>query len=347
DVRVLTFLVPAVILLAIGGSWLLVNSALKPVQQITESARQIGDESLDRRLPVERSDEIGELAMTFNDLLARLEIAMNERDDVLDQHRRFLADASHELRTPLTAIRGYTAMLAGWGLSDPAIARESVTAIDRNATRMSMMIEQLMLLARGDDPDLSPNLSRIDLAELVRGAASDASHLAEDRISIVTRTPETAFAEVDGMQIRQVLDLLLDNALKYTPDGGTIAVDVTRSPGMVAVIVTDSGPGIPQDQLPFVFDRFYRADPSRSTPGAGLGLAIGKQVVARHGGSLTAENAPQGGARFVMRLPSGGSIPVSPGMPAIPHSRPATPSTPRQSAAGSKVPDPEPPAPAG
>jgi signal transduction histidine kinase len=134
DVRILTFLIPAAVLLAIGGSWLLVSSSLKPVQQITAAAQQIGDESLDRRLPVERPDEIGELAMTINNLLARLEVAIDERDEALDQQRRFLADAGHELRTPLTAIRGYARMLNDWALDDPALARESMAAIDRDAT---------------------------------------------------------------------------------------------------------------------------------------------------------------------------------------------------------------------
>lgn len=346
DWRILAFLIPAMLALAIGGSWVLVSFILKPVQQITTAARQIGDESLDQRLPVERPDEIGTLAMTFNDLLGRLEYAMKERDDALDQQRRFLADASHELRTPLTAIRGFAGMLDGWALHDPELARESVVAIEQNARRMSVMVEQLMLLARGDDPDFSPKLSNTDLAELARGAVEDAGHLTGDRISILARTPETAFAQVDGMQIRQVLDVLLDNALKHTPDGGTVDIRVTRSPGVVNTVVTDSGPGIPADQLPFVFDRFYRGDVSRSSPGSGLGLAIAKQIVARRGGSLTAENAPDAGARFILRLPVGDSTPARSGTPAAPRSRPtATPGQPR-SAAGATAPDPGTPAPA-
>jgi signal transduction histidine kinase len=306
DVRILTFLIPAAVLLAIAGSWLLVKSSLRPVKQITAAARQIGDESLDQRLPVERQDEIGELAMTFNDLLSRLEIALAERDRALEQQRRFLADASHELRTPLTAIRGYARMLNDWALDDPTVARESIDAIERDATRMSRMVEQLLQLARGDDLDLTPSLARTDLAALVRGPARDAEQIAEHPVSLVVTAPETAWAEVDAMQIRQVLDILLDNALKYTPEGGTVEVRVTRSPGMVTIAVTDSGPGIPVDQLPFVFDRFYRGDRSRSTPGTGIGLSIAKQIVARHGGSLTAENAPGGGAQLTVRLPAGG-----------------------------------------
>lgn len=347
DVRVLTFLIPAILLIAIGGSWLLVRATLKPVQQLTEAARQIGDESLDQRLPVEHRDEIGNLAMTFNDQLARLELAIRERDDALDQQRRFLADASHELRTPLTAIRGYARVLEGWGLDDPEVARESAAAIGQNAARMSAMVEQLMLLARGDDPDLSPSRTRTDLAALARGAAGDAALLAGDHVHIETNTPETAFAEIDAMQIRQVLDALLDNALKLTPDGGSIQLRVTRSPGIVTTTVTDSGPGIPQDRLPYIFDRFYRADPSRSTPGAGLGLAIAKQIVARHGGSLTAENTPASGAKFTLRLPAGGSTPAASDRPATRHSRPATPSIQPQPAAGQTTPDPGTPAPEG
>jgi signal transduction histidine kinase len=208
DVRVLSFLVPAAVLLAIGGSWLLVNSSLKPVKQITASAREIGDESLDQRLPVERNDEIGELAATFNDLLARLELAMRERDEALEQQRRFLADASHELRTPLTAIRGYARMLDGWALDDPPLARESVDAIERDATRMSVMVDRLLQLARGDDPDLTPRLAPVDLAELAAGAVADARRLAGDRVCITLSTPGLVETTADGMQIRQVLDIL-------------------------------------------------------------------------------------------------------------------------------------------
>ena len=324
DVRILTFLIPAAVLLAIGGSWLLVNSSLKPVKQITAAARKIGDDSLDQRLPVERPDEIGELAMTFNDLLARLEVAIDERDEALEQQRRFLADAGHELRTPLTAIRGYASMLRDWALEDPALARESVAAINRDANRMTVLVEQLFVLARGEDLDLGPKLARTDLAALVRGAAADAERLTEHRHAFTVDTPETAFAEADAMQIRQVLDILLDNAVKYSPDGAPIALRVTRSPGSVTIAVTDSGPGIPDDQLPYLFDRFYRADPSRSTPGTGLGLAIAKQIVARHGGSLTAENAPTGGARFTLRLPTSGSFLAAADTSAIQPMPPAT-----------------------
>ena len=324
DVRILTFLIPAAVLLAIGGSWLLVRSSLQPVKDITAAARQIGDESIDQRLPVERPDEIGELAMTFNDLLARLEIALAERDEALEQQRRFLADASHELRTPLTAIRGYARMLNDWALDDPAVARESIEAIDRNATRMTRLVEQLLQLARGNDLDLTPSLAHTDVAELVRGAARDAERIAADDVSLIVTTSETAWAEVDAMQIRQVIDILLDNALKHTPEGGAVEIGVTGSPGMVAIAVSDSGPGIPEDQLPYIFDRFYRADPSRSTPGAGLGLAIAKQIVARHGGSLTAGNDPSGGARFTFRLPASGSSPVAGDTAATPPTPPAT-----------------------
>ena len=345
--RVLAFLVPAMLVLAIGGSWLLVSFILKPVQQIITAARQIGDESLDQRLPVERPDEIGTLAMTFNDLLGRLEFAMKERDDALDQQRRFLADASHELRTPLAAIRGFANMLDGWALDDPDLAKESVVAIQQNAKRMSVMVEQLMQLARGDDPDFSPRLSRTDLATLTRGAVEDARHLTGDHISIVARTPETAFAQVDGMQIRQVLDVLLDNAFKHTPAGGSVEIKVTRSPGVVTTTVTDAGPGIPADQLLYVFDRLYRGDSSRSTPGSGLGLAIAKQIVARHGGSLTAENVPEDGARFILRLPVGDSIPAASDRPAIPRSLPVAKPTQPRSAAGATNPDPGTPVPEG
>jgi signal transduction histidine kinase len=270
---------------------------------------------------------------------------MRERDDALDQQRRFLADASHELRTPLTAIRGYARMLDDWGLDDPAVARESTAAIEQNATRMSALVEQLLQLARGDDPDLSPKIAQTDLAALTRGAVADVVRTTEQAIAMTADTPETAFAHIDPMQIRQVLDILLDNARKHTPEGGNVLARVARSPGIVTITVTDSGPGIPTDQLPYIFDRFYRADPSRNTPGAGLGLTIAKQIVARHGGSLIAENAPPAGARFTLRLPAGGSTPAASDRPEVPHSPPAAMPDPPRSAGGATTLDPETPVP--
>lgn len=301
-VPVLTIAIPLSLLLAIGGAYLLARSALAPVDTIVRSAREISERDLSRRLPVSRpGDELGRLATTFNELLADLEIAFRDREESLARQRRFAADASHELRTPLTSILGYARMLREWGIDDPSTAREGVGAIEREALRMRELVDRLLLLAR-DDEDLLLDHSPTDLRS-VAAAAVEARRAMSDGITIRYEPAATpAIALVDAARIRQVIDILLDNAVKYTPDGGDVTIGV-RDGDPIEVIVTDTGPGIPHEHLPHIFERFYRADQSRTDGSAGLGLAIAHQIVERHGGEIAVASDVEG-STFVVRLPA-------------------------------------------
>ncbi len=304
-VAVVTFGVPVGLLLAIAGSYLLARSALAPVSAIRRTAQEISDRDLSRRLPVARShDELGQLAATFNDLLERLDITFRQREELLAQQRRFVADASHELRTPLTSIQGYARMLRQWALDDPEKARESVEAIEREAARMSELVEGLLRLARGDE-SAPVNLEEGDLRDVASAAVAAARAIANGRIDVRYQPPDAPVrATFDAEAIRQLLDILLENALRHTPAGGTITVEAHMDGGQMLLSVRDTGPGIAPEHLPHLFERFYQADPARNAGGSGLGLAIAQQIAEQHGGVLTVGSRVGEGTTFTLSLPA-------------------------------------------
>lgn len=301
-VSITTIVIPLSLLLAVTGAYILARSALAPVDAIVRSARNISEEDLSQRLPVSRpNDELGRLASTFNDLLADLEVAFREREESLERQRQFTADASHELRTPLTSIRGYARMLREWALNDPETARESVDAIERESQRMHELVERLLLMAR-EDEDLLLDSAPTDMRDIASAAVA-ARRVAATGITIDYQADaEPVIADIDAARIRQVLDILLDNAVKFTPEGGSVRVGVHSEDG-VELFVSDDGPGIPHEHLPHIFQRFYKADNARSDGSAGLGLAIARQIVERHGGTIGV-SSDANGSTFVVRLPA-------------------------------------------
>ena len=301
-VSITTIVIPLSLLLAVTGAYILARSALAPVDAIVRSARNISEEDLSQRLPVSRpNDELGRLASTFNDLLADLEVAFREREESLERQRQFTADASHELRTPLTSIRGYARMLREWALNDPETARESVDAIERESQRMHELVERLLLMAR-EDEDLLLDSAPTDMRDIASAAVAARRVAATDITIDYQAGPDPVVADVDSARIRQVLDILLDNAVKFTPEGGTVRVGVRFEDG-VELFVSDDGPGIPHEHLPHIFERFYKADNARSDGSAGLGLAIARQIVERHGGTIGV-SSDANGSTFVVRLPA-------------------------------------------
>ena len=295
----------AAFLLSVGGAYLLAGAALRPVEAVTQAARGISESGLGRRLPVARKgDEIGRLAATMNDLLDRLEAAFSRREEALARQRRFAADASHELRTPLTSISGHARMLDEWALEeDPERAKSSAGAIRREAGRMRGLVESLLALARGDEgPPLEAG--RHDLAAVAEEAAQTARAAADGKVTIeylpAGRRVEATF---DRGRVLQVASILLDNAVKYSLEEGRVKVEV-RSKGDRAVLeVSDTGVGIPEEDLPLIFERFYRAEESRASGGAGLGLAIARQIAEAHGGDIEAKSTPGEGSTFTLSLP--------------------------------------------
>lgn len=302
-------------LLSIGGAYYLARAALRPVEAVVGSAREMGEGDLAKRLPVANSkDEIGRLTTTINSLLARLEAAFVRREEVLTRQRRFAADASHELRTPITSISGHAEMLDEWALEDPKTARQSVRAIRREAGRMRSLGESLLALSRGDE-GAPLELGSYDLAAVAEEAAQAARVSANGTVSVEYTHPgrrvETTF---DRDRVLQLASILLDNAVKYTPRGGKATVKVRERDDWTILEVSDTGIGIAEEELPLIFERFHRADPARkSGGGAGLGLSIARQVAEAHDGTIEVESNLGEGSTFTLLLPRKPIFPQSRG----------------------------------
>ncbi len=280
------------------GSYLLVRSSLAPVKAIADAAAEISAVDLSRRLPVGSTrDELGQLAMTFNDLLGRLDSAFQDRERTLERQRQFVADASHELRTPLTSILGYARMLRTWGLERPELAREAVVSLEQEATRMDALVSGLLQLTRGDE-GVPLEREVHDVGEIVLRAidpilaSRDEAVIVDADLTDPANPTNEAVAWVDASQIHQALTILLDNAVKFSPPGGTIRVRLGHERDFVEICVIDEGPGIPPEIQDRIFERFFRAETSRTTPGSGLGLPIARTIAERHGGTLTVTSKP-------------------------------------------------------
>jgi heavy metal sensor kinase len=298
--RVLFSMAPLVLILAsLGGYWMS-RRALAPVDEIIRAARSIGVNSLSERLTVPRTgDELERLASTLNEMLGRLEASVQ-------RIIRFTADASHELRTPVSVIRTNAEVTLRKSRSD-AEYREALQQILQQSEEVSRLIEQMLDLARADSGAAALSMVRADLREPVERAARHARVLADAKqLKTSTQLPEAPlFVQGDPAALERLFLILLDNAVKFTPGGGTIEVELTTRDGMAVVEVRDTGIGVAQEELDHIFERFYQADRSRSrgNGGSGLGLAIGRWIAQSHGGSITAESEPGKGSAFRVSLP--------------------------------------------
>jgi heavy metal sensor kinase len=291
--------VPGALLIAGAAAYLLARKALAPMQQLRRSTREITADRLDRRLPVfNPDDEVGGLALTINEMIGRLERSFAEI-------RRFTADASHELRTPLTAIRTETevALRAEPGAVDPQVLLSSIL---EECDRLARLTDQLLALSR-EDVGVGVQVSeRLDLSALVSGVAENMNVLAEARsLTLRSDSDGAVFIRGDEVRLRQVFYNLIDNAIKYTPPGGTVHVRVAASANAAVVTVRDTGIGIAPQHLPHVFERFYRVDKARSREqgGTGLGLSISQSIVTAHGGKIELTSAPGRGTVFTVSIP--------------------------------------------
>jgi heavy metal sensor kinase len=296
---VLLTAVPVMLLLAGGLAYALARAALAPIERLRRSTEEISADRLDRRLPVANPhDELGRLTETVNAMIGRLERSFEEV-------RRFTADASHELRTPLTAIRTEAEVALARPL-DPADCQQLLGSILEECDRLTRLSDQLLALAREDARAARREHEPLDLAALVRGVADTMHPLAEAR-GLRLRAEADGPVEVhgDGERLREVFYNLLDNAIKYTPEGGEVEVRCGRAGRGAAVTVRDTGLGIPPEHLPRVFDRFYRVDKARSREqgGTGLGLSIARSIVTAHGGTITLDSTPGRGTTCTVTLP--------------------------------------------
>ena len=287
-----------IVLLAGIGGLFLANRALKPVDRITRTARAMGEKNLSDRIEVVSDDELGRLAATLNQMVERIEAAF-------DRQRRFTADASHELRTPLAVIQAEST-LALSRERDEDEYRKSLTLISQEAAHMTAMVSKLLFLARSDDNREPLNLEEVNLKETMTELSSDLEALAAEK-GLQSRLGEMEDLTVKGdrTKLRQLFLNLLENAIRYSPVGGTITSSVVRSNNSAVVRVSDTGTGIPEEHLPRIFERFYRVDKARSRAdgGAGLGLAIAKHIAEAHGGKIDVESQVGKGSTFSVSLP--------------------------------------------
>jgi signal transduction histidine kinase len=301
--RSMAAIVPVILLSAVALGFWLSGLVFRPLEPIIAELEAITDgRSLHRRLPVPtESPELARLAMAVNRMFARLEQSFAAL-------HRFIADASHELKTPLMVLRAGVER----ALTNPGNPPENLEALDASLAeinRMSEMVENLLTLARADEGRAPLVVAPCDLRELVAEAAETAGMLGEEgRHQVTTVMPEQPLVvPVDRDRIRQMLLNLVTNAVKYTPPGGQVGLELEEQDGQAVIRVRDTGIGIAPGDLPHVFDRFWRADTARSragqAPGAGLGLAITKWVAEAHGGRITVQSRPGRGTTFTVTLP--------------------------------------------
>jgi heavy metal sensor kinase len=289
---------PIAVAVAVAGGFILVRQALEPVERMAVKAEEITQHSLSERLPVVRSgDELEQLSISLNRMISRLE-------DALRGSKQFVADASHELRTPLTVMRGELESLA----QDGRLARETREALGsvlEEVERLAEIVESLFALSRLDAGE-ADTWQRFDLAELANTTAEQMSLLATDKgIRVHCESAPGVTVRGDRARLKQVIVNLLDNAIKYTPDGGQVTLRVSREGAHAVLDVSDTGIGIPAEALPHVFKRFFRVDGSRSREqgGAGLGLSIVKSICAAHGAEVEVLSTPGRGSTFRVRQP--------------------------------------------
>jgi heavy metal sensor kinase len=286
--------------LAIAGGYFLAGRVLSPVGAMAQKAREISAESLAKRLPVDNArDEFGQLATVFNDTLSRLQ-------DAFERLRRFTADASHELRTPLTAMRS-VGEVALQNTLDAATYRDVIGSMLEEVDRLTRLVESLLILTRADSGKAQLTPEDLDLGGVAGNVIDQLRVLADEKQQeLALRAPIRVHATGDAALIRHALMNLIHNAIKYTPNGGTIAVEVNATDGRAVIEVRDTGPGIPAAHRDRIFDRFYRVDASRSREegGVGLGLAIARWAVETNGGHIELASDGTDGSVFRIILPA-------------------------------------------
>ncbi len=284
------------LLAAVLGGVLLARQALAPVARITATAGRIAaTEDLSERLPAPRVlDEVGRLTTTVNAMLDRLQL-------LFQGQQRFIADVSHELRTPLAAIRGNLEVLQRGAQADPVLLQESLADIEQEVARLARMVADLLALARAD---AGTHLERrpVELDRLLLETYREARHLARG-VEVRLGSEDQVQVLGDADRLKQLLLNLVDNAIQHTPAGGTVTLSLYREGSWACLAVADTGPGIAPEDLPHIFERYYRGKAAGRRSGMGLGLPIARWVAEEHGGQIVVEAPPGGGSTFVVRLP--------------------------------------------
>lgn len=291
--RLMLLVGAATLLGAIGAAWLVAGRILRPVRDVTETARRITDTDLSRRIPERGDDELGALVGTVNEMLDRVEAGVVAQ-------RRFIDDAGHELRTPITIVRGHLEVL---DRNDPADVESTVALVDDELERMNRMVSDLLLLARSEQPTFL-HLEPVDVGSLTRDAFEKVALIADRDFTLQSVAEVTAV--VDPQRITQALVALADNASRYTGEGDWIGVGSTLDGDWLRFWVADSGPGVTEADRDRIFDRFARGSAGgQRSDGAGLGLAIVTAIAVAHGGRVRLDSTPGRGATFTVLVPAG------------------------------------------
>jgi heavy metal sensor kinase len=297
-VRTLSIAGPLALALAAGGGIFLARRALEPVDKISQTAQEIEESDLSRRINVNTKDELGRLAATLNEMIGRLERAFQRQ-------KQFTSDASHELRAPLAVIEAEST-LALQKERPPSDYQQSLEIISQESRQMSSLIDQLLTLARADAGKEQWNFTEVNLGKLISNLSTDVEVLCQEKgLSFQLGQTQDLVVKGDEARLRELFMNLLNNAIRYTPAPGTVSVSFRREGQMAVVAITDTGIGIPAEDIPFIFERFYRVDKARSRAeaGSGLGLAICRHIAEAHGGKIEVESQVGAGSTFSVWLP--------------------------------------------
>ncbi len=297
---ILYIVIPLGIILASIIGWFMANGALKPVDDITSAARKIGIKNLNERLVIKGPrDEIGRLAETFNEMIARLESSFNKV-------KQFTSDASHELRTPLTILKGEIEVALKTERSVDGLINVLKSNLEET-NRMSLIVSDLLMLTRMDRGGERFEMKEVRLHDIISEKFEQAKLLARDKnVTVSLINNSKLIVKGDPVKLRRLILNLIDNAIKYNSDGGAVSISLHRVDGFANLVVSDTGIGIEEKNIPHIFDRFYRVDKARTRAegGSGLGLSICKEIVDAHNGSISVKSKYGRGTTFTVKLPA-------------------------------------------
>jgi len=296
--KVILYVFGAVLIFAIISILGSGKRVFRPIKEMTETVRNISEKNMNLRLNVSGSeDELKDLAVTFNEMMNRIE------DDYTRQ-KQFVSDASHELRTPIAVIQGYVDMLDRWGKNDKEVLQESIDAIKNESESMKDLVDKLLFLARNDKGTLVLQKEEFSLTEMLIETTKETQIIDKDHV-INFDIEEEVPLYGDRKRIKQAVRIFIDNAIKYTPQGGKITISLKTDHDYAKVSIIDTGIGMSKEELSHIFDRFYRSDNSRTREkgGHGLGLAIAKIIVLGHRGKIKVRSKKGSGSEFILFLP--------------------------------------------
>jgi signal transduction histidine kinase len=295
----------AILLASLAGTWI-ARRISRPVETMAQAAAAIGEGHLDQHVAVENDiRELNGLAQAFNSMTESLRRSNEVKN-------AFVADVTHELRTPLTVIKGTIETLEDGAINDIEGRAPLLTSMQHESDRLIRLVNDLLVLTRADAGTLRLSLHPLDLVKLAKTRCEQFSTLPiQSQVQLEVIGAESAWVLADADRVSQVIDNLLDNALRYSREGSTVRVEISTGPDTCECAVSDSGPGIPQQHLSLIFERFYRVDTSRNrqTGGAGLGLAIAQSLITAQGGSIRASSVEGQGATIHFSLPTASQLP--------------------------------------